>query len=164
AAAAGLRAGDNVLAFNGQPIEHPDALGYRLATTGVGKTASLDVLSRAGRKTYEIALAAPPADDPRARRELEGRNPFSGAVVSDITPRIAEALRLPPALRGVIVTEVPGGTIAGRYGFRPGDLIAEVNGVDIASVETLEQILSEGASFWRFEIVRDGRRIRQVIR
>ncbi|MDP2120580.1 MAG: DegQ family serine endoprotease [Hoeflea sp.] len=164
AAAAGLRAGDIVLAFNGQPIEHPDALGYRLATTGVGKTASLDVLSRAGRKTYEIVLAAPPADDPRARRELEGRNPFSGAVVSDITPRIAEALRLPPALRGVIVTEVPGGTIAGRYGFRPGDLIAEVNGVDIASVETLEQILSEGASFWRFEIVRDGRRIRQVIR
>ncbi|MBC7285599.1 DegQ family serine endoprotease [Hoeflea sp.] len=161
---AGLRAGDIVLAYNGQPIEHPDALGYRLATTGVGKTATLDVLSRSGRKTYEITLAAPPADDPRARRQLEGQNPFSGAIVSNITPRIAEALGLPPSVRGVIVTEVPGASLAGRYGFRPGDLIAEINGVEIASVDTIEQILAEGASFWRFEIVRGGRRIRQIIR
>jgi S1-C subfamily serine protease len=50
AADAGLRAGDIVLGFNGQPIEHPDALGYRLATTGVGTSAQLDVLSRNGRK------------------------------------------------------------------------------------------------------------------
>lgn len=161
---AGLRAGDIVLGFNGQPIEHPDALGYRLATTGAGKTATLDVLSRAGRKSYEITLQVPPADDPRARRKLEGQNPFSGAVVSNISPRIAEKLRLPPSVRGVLVIEVPGASIAGRYGFRPGDLIAEINGVEIANVDILEQILAEGASFWRFEIVRGGRRIRQIIR
>ena len=161
---AGLRAGDIVLAFNGQPIEHPDALGYRLATTGVGKAATLDVLSRAGRRTVEITLAPPPADDPRARRTLDGQNPFSGAVVSDITPRIADVLRLPPSLRGVVITEVPAASIAGRYGFRPGDLIADINGVEIADVEILETILADGARFWRFEIIRDGRRIRQIIR
>lgn len=161
---AGLRAGDIVVGFNGQRIEHPDALGYRLATTGVGATANLDVLSRKGQKTVAIMLQAPPAEDPRARRTLAGENPFSGAVVSNITPRLADTLRLPVSLRGVIVTEVPRRSLAGRYGFRPGDLISEINGVEIADVDILEQILAEGASFWRFEIIRGGQRIRQIIR
>ncbi|WP_244447145.1 DegQ family serine endoprotease [Hoeflea sp. BAL378] len=161
---AGLRAGDIVLGFNGRPIEHPDALGYRLATTSAGATAELDVLGRDGRRTIEIKLAAPPADDPRARRTLAGENPFSGAVVSNITPGLASQLRLPQSLRGVIVTDVPGASIAGRYGFRPGDLIAEINGVEIANVDILEAVLADGASFWRFEIIRGGQRIRQIIR
>lgn len=161
---AGLRTGDIVLGFNGRAIEHPDALGYRLATTGVGAMVGLDVLSRNGRKTVQITLASPPADDPRDRRTLEGQNPFSGAVVSNITPRIGGKLRLPPSLRGVVVTDVPGNSIAGRYGFRPGDLIAVVNGVEIANVDILADVLAQGASFWRFEIVRGGQRIRQIIR
>lgn len=161
---AGLRAGDIVVGFNGQPVEHPDALGYRLATAGVGASADLTVLSRDGRKTVTVKLVTPPADDPRDRRTLDGRNPFSGATVSNITPRIADQLRLPSSLRGVIITEVPRQSLAGRYGFRPGDLISEINGVEIADVDVLSAILDEGASFWRFEIIRDGRRIRQVIR
>ncbi|MEM5473140.1 DegQ family serine endoprotease [Hoeflea sp. AS60] len=161
---AGLRAGDIVMGFNGRPIEHPDALGYRLATADVGTTAELDVLSRNGQKTVEITLQAPPADDPRARRTLEGQNPFSGAVVSNVTPRIAQKLRLPSSVRGVVVTDVPGPAIAGRYGFRPGDVIAVINGVEIANVDVLEGVLADGASFWRFEIVRGGQRIRQIIR
>lgn len=161
---AGLRTGDIVLGFNGRTIEHPDALGYRLATTGVGATAELDVLSRNGRKTLDITLQAPPADDPRDRRELKGENPFSGAVVSNITPSIRTKLRLPASLRGVIVTDVPSQSLAGRYGFRTGDLIAEINGIEIANVDILEQVLADGASFWRFEIVRGGQRIRQIIR
>jgi len=160
----GLRAGDIVVAFNGQPVEHPDALGYRLATAGVGASAELGVLSRKGRKTVAVTLQAPPADDPRDRRTLEGQNPFAGAEVSNITPRIADKLRLPSSLIGVIITDVPGRSIAGRYGFRPGDLIIEVNGVEIANVDILEQALAEGASFWRFEINRGGQRIRQIIR
>jgi len=161
---AGLRIGDIVLGFNGRTVEHPDALGYRLATTGVGATAELDVLSRKGRKTLEITLQAPPADDPRDRRTLMGQNPFSGALVSNITPRIVSKMRLSSSVRGVVVTDVPGRSIAGRYGFRPGDLIAVINGVEIANVDILEQVLTEGASFWRFEIVRGGQRIRQIIR
>ena len=164
AADAGLRVGDIVLGFNGRPIEHPDALGYRLATTGVGTSAQLDVLSRNGRRSLEIKLEAMPEDDPRDRRNLEGQNPFAGAVVSNITPRIATQLRMPSSLRGVVVMEVPARSIAGRYGFRPGDLIAVINGIEIANVDVLEQVLTEGASFWRFEIVRGGQRIRQIIR
>ncbi|OCW56820.1 serine protease [Hoeflea olei] len=161
---AGLRAGDIVLGFNGRPIEHPDALGYRLATTSAGSTATLDVLGREGRRAVAITLATPPAENPDAIRTLAGRNPFAGAVVSEISPRIARKLRLPSSQRGVVITDVPANSIAARYGFLPGDLIADINGVEITDVDTLEAILREGASFWRFEIVRGGQRIRQIIR
>ena len=161
---AGLRAGDIVVGFDGHPIEHPDALGYRLATTGANTSVALDVLSRNGHKTISIVLQAPPSDDPRDRRTLAGQNPFGGALVSNITPRLAEKLRMPSSLRGVVVTEVPRQSLAGRYGFLPGDLIAEINGVEIANVDILEQVLAEGASFWQFEIIRGGRRIRQILR
>lgn len=161
---AGLRAGDIVIGFNGQPVEHPDALGYRLATAGIGTTAELDVLSRRGQKKIRIVLQAPPADDPRAQRTLEGRNPFAGAVVANLSPRIADQLRMPASARGVVVTDVPRGSFAGRYGLRPGDLISVVNGVEIADVDVLEGVLAQGASFWRFELLRNGQRIRQIIR
>lgn len=161
---AGMRAGDVVLGFNGQPVEHPDALGYRLATAGVGADATLDVLGRNGRKSLKVTLEAPPADDPDDRLTLEGQTPFSGAEVSNLTPRIVDQLRLPPSLRGVIITEVPRQSPAGHYGFRPGDILAQVNGVEIARVNDLAEVLSRGASFWRFDVIRNGRRIRQVIR
>jgi Do/DeqQ family serine protease len=161
---AGLRAGDIVVGFNNQPVEHPDALGYRLATAGVGGRATLDVISRNGRKRATVWLEAPPQDDPRDRLVLEGRNPFSGAEVSNITPRIANRLRLPASLRGVIVTDVARGSFAARYGFQPGDLISVINDVEIADVSVLSGVLDEGARFWRLEIIRNGRRIRQVIR
>ena len=122
------------------------------------------MLSRNGHKTISIVLQAPPSDDPRDRRTLAGQNPFGGALVSNITPRLAEKLRMPSSLRGVVVTEVPRQSLAGRYGFLPGDLIAEINGVEIANVDILEQVLAEGASFWQFEIIRGGRRIRQILR
>lgn len=161
---AGLRAGDIVVGFNNQPVEHPDALGYRLATAGVGGRATLDVISRNGRKRATVWLEAPPQDDPRDRVVLKGRNPFSGAEVSNITPRIASRLRLPTSLRGVIVTDVPRGSFAARYGFQPGDMISVINDVEIADVSVLSALLDEGARFWRLEIIRNGRRIRQVIR
>jgi len=63
-----------------------------------------------------------------------------------------------------VVTDVPAQAIAGRYGFLQGDLISVINGVEIADVDILEGVLAEGASFWRFEIVRGGQRIRQIIR
>ena len=164
AAKAGLRAGDIVVAYNNQPIEHPDALGYRLATSDVNTNALFDVVGFKGRKQINVTLQKLPADDPRDRRVLNGEYPFSGAVVSNITPRVAEKYRLPPAAHGVIVTETPGGTLARHYGFRPGDILAEINGVEIANVDILEDTLARSDNYWQFEIVRDGQRIRQVMR
>ena len=68
AAKAGLKPGDVVLGMNGAPIEHVEALGYRLATQPIGATASFDVLSQGERKTVAGHAGA------RACRNLRRRS------------------------------------------------------------------------------------------
>jgi C-terminal processing protease CtpA/Prc len=57
----------------------------------------------------------------------------------------------------VIVTEVLRGTPAARLGFRPGDLLVAIDGTEIASVQTAQQVLQGSSGPWRLSISRDGR-------
>jgi Do/DeqQ family serine protease len=158
---AGLRPGEIVTALNGRRVEHPDALGYRLATAGIGSTAELEVYSRGERRTLQIALEAPPAVEERL---IEGDNPFAGAVVADISPQLAQRLRRAPGGGGVVVLDVDGRSPAARYGLRTGDVIVAVNGQEIASASQLQDVIAEGASLWRFDVDRGGSILRQFVR
>lgn len=161
---AGLRPGDLVFAFNGTPIEHPDALGYRLATSQIGEIIELGVHSRGRNKGVQIKLGKPPEGGVIGKVTLKGNNPFAGAEVVAITPFLASEMKLPSSVGGVAVLRIERGSPAARYGFRQRDIITSVSGRNIKSVKQLEEILSAGASFWRFELIRDGQRIRQILR
>ena len=63
--AAGLAVGDVILAVDGLEIGGADALGYRLATAGIGKTVSLTVLRGDERRTLELPLQPAPEIPPR---------------------------------------------------------------------------------------------------
>ncbi len=161
---AGLKPGDVVTAVNGIEVEHPDALGYRLATVGIGGTAKLSVSDGGKQEELTIALDRPPETTPRDERLIEGRNPFSGAVVANLSPRVADELRMPAGTEGVVVTEVNRGSPAARIGLQPRDIIVQLNGTDVASTEVLEELVADDPSVWRVEIERDGQRIRQFFR
>ncbi len=164
AAHAGLKPGQVVTAVNGIAVEHPDALGYRLTTVGIGHEARVTI-SESG-KAYDITmkLERAPETEPRDERVIEGRNPFAGAIVANLSPRLAEELRMPTSLQGVVVAAVNRGSPAARIGLEPKDIVRSVNGVTIDSSKTLESVVSEEASFWRVEIERNGQIIRQFFR
>jgi len=163
---AGMKPGQVVTAVNGVPVEHPDALGYRLATVGIGGTARLTVVNNGKDEELTLSLDRAPETTPRDERLIEGRNPFSGAVVANLSPRVAEDLRMPVnrASAGVVVTEVNRGSPAARIGLQPRDIIVEFNGTAVASTEALASLVNENPSIWRVEIERDGQRIRQFFR
>lgn len=161
---AGLKPGEVVTAVNGITVEHPDALGYRLATVGISGQAKLTVSDGGKEKTLTIALDRAPETPPRDERQIEGRNPFSGAVVANLSPRVAEELRMPANSVGVVVTDVTRGSPAARIGLQPRDIIVELNGTSVASTKILDQLVAEDSSVWRVEIERDGQRIRQYFR
>lgn len=161
---AGLRAGDLVFAFNGQAIEHPDALGYRLATAGIGATVELGVHSKGSNRGVRIKLERPPENGVFDTSVLQGNNPFSGSEVAKLTPFLADQMKLPVNREGIAILAIERGSPAARYGFKPGDIITSVSNRKLKSVAQLEEILSAGASFWRLEIIRNGRSIRQILR
>ncbi|WP_102958632.1 DegQ family serine endoprotease [Mangrovicella endophytica] len=165
AAKAGLKAGDVILSMDGFPIDNPDALGYRLATAGIGKAVDLDVLSGgASRRSLSLTLTSAPEVPARDQRTLSGRTPLAGATVENLSPKVAGELELPQDLTGVVVADVERGSYAARFGLKPKDIILAVNGDEISDTASLEAALSEGARGWRFDIERDGQRLTQVVR
>jgi Do/DeqQ family serine protease len=164
AASGGLRPGDVVLSLNGRAIEHPDALGYRLATLPVGSTVRLGVLSQSQERTVEVELIRAPEGVDGAEIRIEGNSPFAGATVAGLSPRLAQRLRLPEQARGVVVTSIGRNSPAASLGLRPGDIVHEVNGEQISSTNVLERVASEQTRWWRFTLERDGRLLRQAIR
>ncbi|MDK1376093.1 MULTISPECIES: DegQ family serine endoprotease [unclassified Sinorhizobium] len=164
AAAAGIKPGQVVTAVNGIAVEHPDALGYRLTTVGVGHEARVTISENGKTHDVVLKLEQAPETSPRDERLIEGRNPFAGAVVANLSPRLAEELRMPTSLRGVVVTEINRGSPAARIGLEPKDIVRSVNGTEIDTSKTLESVTAEDASLWRVEIERDGQIIRQFFK
>ena len=163
-ARAGVREGDVLLGADGRAIEHPDALGYRLATKGIGQRMDFALLSRGERRDVRVDLGPAPERPLRDERRLEGRTPFSGALVGNLSPALAMELDWEGLPRGVVVLEVPPRSLAARAGLRPGDKVVSVNEEAVASTRQLAALNARGARIWRFAIERDGRLLRRVMR
>ncbi|PZM16736.1 DegQ family serine endoprotease [Rhizobium tubonense] len=164
AAKAGLKPGEVITALNGIPVEHPDALGYRLTTAGLGATVSLTVLNNGKEREAPMTLAAAPETQPREERTITGDNPFAGATVANLSPRVADELHLPTDTVGVVVEKLKSDSPAARLGFAPKDIIVSVNGTVITTTQNLQVAVSGEPDIWRVEIERDGQRIRQFFR
>ncbi len=160
----GLRVGDVILSVNGHPIQHVDALGYRLSTTGIGHTATFGVLSRGRKKSISIKLATAPETVPRDKRAIKGRSPFAGTVVANLSPALANEIGFRGSETGVVVLKVQRGSPASRLGLRSKDIVREVNGERVVSSVQLEDIAKERRRYWEYTLERGGRLIRQIVR
>jgi Do/DeqQ family serine protease len=164
AAAAGLKPGDVVLAFNGTAIEHVDAFGYRLATQPIDSKAELTVLSQGEESTVEIALIRAPEGASTAEVTIRGRSPFAGAKVVELSPRLAQRLGLRADTKGVTVLDIDRDSPAAGFGLQPKDIVREVNGEEIDTADKLRQVAEQQTRWWKFTVERDGQLLRQVLR
>lgn len=158
AAKAGLKVSDLVTAIDGQTIEDPNAFEYRFATRPLGGTAQLDA-QRSGKPVkLTVALEAAP-DTGRDEITLTARSPFQGATVANISPAVADELRLDSSTEGVVITELTDTATAAGVGFQKGDLIVAVNGTKIGKTSDLDKVTRDGARLWRIVVVRGGQQI-----
>jgi Do/DeqQ family serine protease len=161
AARAGLKTGDLITAVDGQPIEDPNAFEYRFGTKPLGGTARIGVL-RGGREiTLNVALQAAP-DTGRDEIVIRSRSPFAGAKVSNLSPALADELRLDPSTSGVVILEVAAGSPAQNVGFQRGDIIVAVNNQKIEKSRDLERATAQPSRLWRITIQRGGQEISVV--
>lgn len=160
---AGLRLGDVVLGIDDVFIEHPEALGYRLATSGPGAVVTLEVLSRGARRSIDVRLERQSAAPEPQTAIIGGRSPFTGSTVAEITPPMVRTYRL--ALRkGVVIVDVDPRSPAARYGMREGDVIVMINGEAINTTADAKRVGEQDTRGWRFGVNRQGRRLQQVLR
>jgi Do/DeqQ family serine protease len=158
AARAGVRSGDVILAVDGDAVNEAAELNYRFSTHHSGDQVRLAV--RQGSQTRTLSARADPAPATPAKdeRTLQGRNPFGGATVVNLSAAAAQDLGVDPfAARGVVVTKVGG--YAASVGLRPGDVVKALNGRQIATTAELQSALGNQATSWRITVNRSGQDI-----
>nr|WP_245504842.1 Do family serine endopeptidase [Aquabacter spiritensis] len=163
AAKAGVRVGDLIVSVDGLGVDDPESLNYRLATRPIGSTARI-TLNRNGKESeVMVALAPAPETVPREEVVLRGRSPFTGIKAVNVSPAVAEELHLETDEGGVVVSEVVENSPADASGFRPGDMILEVNGAKVASTKELDLATRASARAWRVTVMRGGRVITAML-
>ena len=158
AARAGLKTGDLIVAVDGQLVDDSNAFDYRFATKPLGGTAQLGLLR--GGKEAKVAVALETAPEtPRDEILIRTRSPFMGVKVANISPALADELRLDTSAEGVVILDVATGSLAQSVGFQRGDIIAAVNNEKIARTRDLDRIAKDTTRRWAITIVRGGQTI-----
>ncbi|MDU6134171.1 DegQ family serine endoprotease [Bradyrhizobium sp.] len=158
AAKAGIKSSDLIVSIDGQTVDDPNAFDYRFATRPLGGNAQIEV-QRSG-KPVKVAVALETAPDTgRNEMVINGRSPFQGAKVANISPAVADELHLDADTEGVVVLEPGDGTTAANVGFQKGDVIMAVNNQKIAKTADLDKASRESARIWRITVLRGGQQI-----
>lgn len=152
---AGLQQGDVVLSIDGEPVNSPPEMMFRLSARGIGGQARLTYLRGEQQGEATIALIAPPEEP--ARDRLQVRAPaLRGLVAENINPAVIAEFNLAPGASGVLVTGAE--DIAWRAGLRVGDIVLAINRQPVRTTADLERVLRDAGRNWEVEILREGRR------
>ena len=153
---AGLSEGDIVLTVDGQPVNSPAEMLFRMSVRAVGESMAVRYLRDSEEVEAEVALIPAPEDPPRAAIQVS-EGPLRGLTVSNINPAVQSEMGLPTSLdKGVVITQAP--RQLQRLGLRPGDILFDINGAPIGSPIDVENASKERTRNWRINGVRGGQR------
>jgi serine protease Do len=141
AARAGIREGDILTRFDGQPVTGVASLRGLVAATRPGQRVPVEIFRDGRRQTLTIQVAE--QETPRASRSKEptGSHPM-GVVVRDLDAAIAQQIGLSASTRGALVVEVEPLSAAENAGVQPNEVIVSVQGEPVRSAGELRQALA----------------------
>ena len=155
-AQSGLRRGDVIVAIDGKTLENARELGYLIATTHVGDSKLIEFRRGASSRQVTVTLIAAPETVKRQDTLISGETPLAGLLVANLSPAVADEVGLPSNAVGVVALDVKQGPA--QQFFRKGDIILDVNGAAVDSVDTLRGILQQSPSRWVIGFQRGGRK------
>jgi Do/DeqQ family serine protease len=154
---AGLDVGDVIAAVDGQPVNTPNEMVYRMSVAGLGRTARVEILRKGQRRDVDVALIAAPDMPPRDQSALGERSLLPGLTVARANPAVIAEMNLSLEARGIVVMET--GPVAPRVGLRRGDVILSGNGVEPAHPDDIEAFFAGQVRRFELVVLRGDRRI-----
>jgi serine protease Do len=146
---AGIKRGDVIVALNGKKVDTVSALTNSVGVVQPGTKEDLKVVRDGVERQVSVKIGELPENlavgDEKSHEVSEEK---LGLVVQEITPQIANRLNLDEST-GVIVTNVSPGSVAQEAGFRPGDVIVEINNKSVGNMKDYDKataMLEKGGS------------------
>jgi Do/DeqQ family serine protease len=156
---AGLQVGDIIAAVDGRKVADARAARYRITTKGIGNTAKLDVIRRGRRLSLDMPIREAPKPTASDVRDLRGEHPLDGVRVANLVPAIALQLDMKEQ-DAVAVVGVYRNGYGASLGFRRGDIIQEINGRAVSSIDDLTGALRRRPRAWSMSVLRGNRVLR----
>ncbi len=157
AAKAGIKPGDVILGVKGKKVTSDNTLAFVIANTAPGATIPIDLLRNGKRMKTNVRIGKATDDKLAQNFNNDPQSDFSdqddesseqasadalGLAVIDLTPRIAQQIRVNEDTQAVIVNAVDPDSDAARKGLRRGDLILSIDGRRTASPSEVNAALS----------------------
>ena len=136
---AAFAGGGNGYAHDGQDIEEMNDLPRIVASTSVGRTVEVK-LYRDGRELEVKVKVGKLSEDGSRMHGVSDTEERLGLSLQPLNDATRERYGL-DATAGVVISAVDPEGPAAESNLRPGDLIVEINGRDIDSLETLREIV-----------------------
>lgn len=141
AAEAGIKPGDVILTIDGSVVDSPNKLSRLIGALPPGAAPKVEVVRDNTHQVISVPLrerrdTMVAASLPPSRTEVK-----LGLDLQDLTTGLAETFKLREA-RGVLITKVDPGSLAHAEGLREGDLIKEVNRVEVGTVSEFTAALA----------------------
>ena len=140
---AGIKAGDVIVALNGEKVTESKNLTTRIAALAPGAKAEIEVIRDGKSSKFTVVLGEREKEEPQATNETtESQGSLLGLALVPLTPDIAQKLGMDADLKGLVVEEVDdAGPTAGLV--QPGDIILEVNHERVSTVAEFRSALAK---------------------
>jgi serine protease Do len=140
---AGLQQGDVILQFNGKEVENAHMLSQMAAATSPNTQVKVGILRNGKAETLNLTVGTMPEEAGQKTPAPEEEKTKWGMAVQQLTPQLAEQLGLEPGSSGVVISGIQSGSPAEEAGLQPGDLITQINKVEIKNLNDYQQALKQ---------------------
>ena len=138
---AGIKRGDVIVSFDGKEVEESNDLPYLVASTPVGKVATVEIIRAGEKKNIQVKIAELEEEKKSGQTGAAESQPELGMQVEQLTPEIARYFGL-AEVSGVVVVEVAGSSPAADAGVQPGDIILEIDHTPVRELGQFNQMMS----------------------
>ncbi len=155
AAAAGLKAGDVILAVDGEPMTQAGSVSSRIGLAKPGDKVKLKVWRDRAEHEITVTLGSAKGEDVAdAATAGPGEPPRLGLALRPLSPQERKQAELD---HGLLVQEAAGP--AAKAGINEGDVVIAINGKPVNSIEDLKRVLEAKPKSVALLVWRDGDRL-----
>jgi len=148
AAAAGLKSGDVIVKFNGQPVTDARHLRLEVGETAPGDRIPVEVVRDGSTKTLEIKVKQLPGAEQLAGNDNGDNSHDTGTLqgvgVGDIDNQARQQFKIPENMTGALVMQVAPDSAAAEAGLQPGNVILEINHHAVKNAEDAVRLTEHG--------------------
>jgi serine protease Do len=153
AARAGLRPGDVVVSFDGDPVAESYRLRWLTANAGPGRTVKMDIWRNHALRAVQVALEEKPG------QTAEGQPARVAAAARKQLEPLGVSVDEQPGISGLRITSVDLRGAGYLAGLREGDVLVDIDGRPVRDRVAFRKAIEGGGPVARFYVKRNGRSI-----